>query len=345
MRTVLALVAAAFVTAPALAELPPLIPRDVLFGNPEKAAPQLAPDGKHLAYLAPDKKNVLQVWVRTAGKADDRAVTQDEKRGIRQYFWAFDNKHLLYMQDVDGNEDFHLFAVDVEANKTRELTPFKGPCRAYLDETSRTSGRHQQAGQSTDMHRIDRDRRREAGLKPGNILGWTDEDHVRGGPTVNPDGSYDLLLRDAPDKPWRKLITVPSDDQGSITFFGSDPNDVYVSSSHGANTVRLLKMDGKTAKEAVVAEDKQYDVSGLFAQRKTNKPLAVAFTKARREWKILDDSIKADFEALAKVQRGDFSVASRTLDPAAPTAATMARWRTTSTTAMPRSRSVLQSAS
>jgi len=323
MRIALTLAAAAILAAPALAELPPLIPREVLFGNPEKANPQISPDGKYLAYLAPDTKNVLQVWVRTAGKADDRAVTQDEKRGIRQYYWAYDNKHLLYLQDVDGNEDFHLFAVDVAANKTRELTPYKGVRvqGVNLDEDVPNVvlfSMNKRDKKVFDMHRVDLATGEEKldTENPGNIVGWTpDEDFfVRGATTMNPDGSYDLLLRDAPDKPWRKLITVPSDDQGSIAFFGSDPNDVYVSSSHGANTVRILKMDGKTAKEEVVAEDKQYDVSGVFPQRKTNKPLAVAFTKARREWKILDDSVKADFEALAKVQRGDFNIVSRTLD-------------------------------
>src|SRR5262245_6032816 len=322
MRTVLTLSAAVLLAAPELAALPPLIQRDVLFGNPENANPQLSPDGKYLAYLAPDKKNVLQVWVRTVGKNDDRAVTQDEKRGIRQYNWAFDTKHLLYLQDADGNEDFHLYAVDVAANKTRELTPFKGVRvqGLYLDEDHPNvvlAGMNKRNSKVFDIHRIDLASGEEKldTENPGNIIGWTpDEDlFVRGATTMNPDGSYDLLLRDGPDKPWRKLINVSSDDQGAIGAFGKDPNDVYVSSSHGANTVRLLKMDGKTAKETVVAEGKQYDVGGLFAERKTNKPLVVAFTKARREWKILDDSVKADFEALAK-ERGDFSIASRTLD-------------------------------
>ena len=64
----------------------------------------------------------------------------------------------------------------------------------------------------------------------------------------------------------------------------------------------------------MVAEDKKYDLGGTFVNRKTNQPLAVAFVKARTEWTVLDDSIKADFEALEKVQRGDFSVISRTVD-------------------------------
>src|SRR5262245_34042289 len=133
MRAALTLVAVVMVCSPAHTELPRLAPRDVPFVNPDQANPQISPDGKYLAYLAPDGKNVLQVWVRTVGKTDDKQVTQDEKRGIRQYYWAYDQKHLVYLQDVGGNEDFHLFAVDVAANKTRELTPFKGVRLQGLD--------------------------------------------------------------------------------------------------------------------------------------------------------------------------------------------------------------------
>src|SRR2546421_10787974 len=84
---------------PARAELPPLIPRKVLFGNPSKASPLLSPDGKRLAFLAPDKKDVLQVWVQTVGQDDARQVTADKKRGIRIHLWSYAPDVLLYMQD------------------------------------------------------------------------------------------------------------------------------------------------------------------------------------------------------------------------------------------------------
>src|SRR5262245_58158634 len=73
----------------------PLIPREVLFGNPERAGARISPDGAQLAYLAP-VNGVLNVWVRTLGMNDDRAITADMHRGIRQFFWQYDNKHILY---------------------------------------------------------------------------------------------------------------------------------------------------------------------------------------------------------------------------------------------------------
>src|SRR5689334_19115838 len=84
-------------------ELQPSIPCRALFGVPVKSSPQISPDGKHLAYLAPDEKNVLQVWVQTLGKDDARPVTADKKRGIISYSWTYAPDTLLYTQDNDGD--------------------------------------------------------------------------------------------------------------------------------------------------------------------------------------------------------------------------------------------------
>src|SRR5690349_15690848 len=95
--------------------LPPLIPRQILFGNPEKTSPRLSPDGKYLAYIAPDEKNVLQVWLRTVGQEDDQILTAEKKRGIRIFFWTYNVDQLLYMQDADGDENFHLYLVNIHS--------------------------------------------------------------------------------------------------------------------------------------------------------------------------------------------------------------------------------------
>ncbi|HSZ22712.1 MAG TPA: hypothetical protein VK782_06205, partial [Candidatus Sulfotelmatobacter sp.] len=111
---------------PVLAQLPPLIPRDTLLGNPERANPHIAPDGKRLAWLAPDEHEILQVWVQTIGQHDARAVTADKSRAIQAYGWAEDSKTILYAQDAAGDENFHLFAVDLDSHNVRDLTPWQG---------------------------------------------------------------------------------------------------------------------------------------------------------------------------------------------------------------------------
>src|SRR5690242_16190177 len=73
----------------------PLIPRRILFGNPDKASARISPDGSRLAYLAP-VNGVLNVWVGPGLKPDEaKPVTDDKKRGIRSYFWAYTNNHIL----------------------------------------------------------------------------------------------------------------------------------------------------------------------------------------------------------------------------------------------------------
>ena len=131
-----ALVAALILPSLCAAQAPPtaaeavagtaVIPRSALFGNPEKAQARVSPDGKYISFIAP-RDGVLNVWVAERGKLDAaKPITNDQKRGIRQHFWAFDNHHVLYIQDDGGDENCHLYAVDVVAGTHKDLTPYKG---------------------------------------------------------------------------------------------------------------------------------------------------------------------------------------------------------------------------
>src|SRR5215217_4854477 len=116
----------------------PLIPREVLFGNPEKMAPRLSPDGERLAYLAP-KDGVMNVWVGPVGGEiggdDFEPVTDDRKRGIRVYFWAEDNTHIVYLQDEGGDENWRVHAVDASTKEDRDLTPFDNVQAQIVDKS------------------------------------------------------------------------------------------------------------------------------------------------------------------------------------------------------------------
>jgi dipeptidyl aminopeptidase/acylaminoacyl peptidase len=308
---------------PAKAELPPLIPREVLFGNPDRAGPQISPDGKYLSYLRPDDKNVLQVWVRTLGQDDDKPVTADPKRGIRQYFWSKDSKYVLYMQDTGGDENYHLYATDPATKKTRDLTPFEGVRvqGVELDEKFPDQilvGLNKRNKTVFDMHRITISTGEDKldTENPGNIAGWVTDANfqVRAGLAMTPDGTQELMVREKVGAEWKKVKSWPADEQGSPAGFGKDPNTLYIIANDKANAMRLVKLDLASGKEEVIAEDKEYDVSGAMIDEKRRVPLAVSFTKARREWKALDDSVKFDLSALAAIHRGDFSVTSETAD-------------------------------
>src|SRR5262249_214459 len=112
-----------------------LIPRDVLFGNPDRASPQLSPDGKFLSFLAP-VDGVLNVWV---GPADNptapEPVTPDKNPGIPISRWAYTSQPVLYLQDAAGDENRRVHGVDLQTKKTTDLTPFK-KVQARIDEVS-----------------------------------------------------------------------------------------------------------------------------------------------------------------------------------------------------------------
>lgn len=307
---------------PIFTQLPPLIPRETLFGNPERARPQLSPDGKYLAYIAPDDKNVLQVWLRTTGQSDDRQITADKKRGIRAYFWTYDGNHLMYMQDADGDENFHCYSVNIHSNIVRDLTPFQGvkaePIELdpeYPDQI--LIGMNLNDPQIFDVHRVNLN----TGAveldtqNPGNIMSWLADPtfQIRVAVAATPDGGSDLLYRAAVDQPWEILRHWSPDDEGYPVSFSNDGKTLYIVGSHEVNAQRLLAFDLETHQETVIAEDAQYDVGGVVIHPTERTLQAVAFYRDKLNWQILDNSIAADFEAIAQVRPGEFGIGSRTL--------------------------------
>ena len=192
LATVLMAVTPAFSTSD---DTVPLIPREVLFGNPVKASPRLSPCGTRLAYLAPSDKGVLNVWVRTIGKEDDVQVTNDTHRGIRIHFWAEDGTRLFYLQDIGGDENWHVYSVDLETKAVRDLTPFQGvrAANVMLDKKfpeQMLVGLNLRDRRVFDMYRVNL----STGAitldtqNPGDVLGWvTDPDfQIRACQAQNP---------------------------------------------------------------------------------------------------------------------------------------------------------------
>jgi dipeptidyl aminopeptidase/acylaminoacyl peptidase len=301
----------------------PLIPRRILFGNPEKASPRLSPDGKLLAYLAPDD-GVLNVWVRTLGSSDGRVVTNDRLRGIRSYFWQPDSKHILYVQDVGGNENFHLYQTDVATRETKNLTPFEG-ARAQIVAVDPAFpdkmlvSLNQRNPELFDVYRLHFDTG-EMELdteNPGDVGGWTADNalQVRAAEAMLPGGWQEIRIRPDAQSPWRSFQRWgPEDATGGVAGFSPDNRSLWLISSVDANTTRLLDVDLTSGDSRIIAEDSHYDVGGTMEHPRTHELQAVSFVRAKTEWQIVDESIGPDFEALARVHDSEFSVVSRDLN-------------------------------
>ncbi|MCX7020528.1 MAG: S9 family peptidase [Candidatus Sumerlaeota bacterium] len=300
-----------------MAELPPLIPRETLFGNPVKASPRISPDGKMLVFLAP-YNGVLNVWVRSLGAADDRVITSDKKRGIHNAIWRGDSAHVLYKQDSDGDENWHVYMTETATSVTRDLTPFSGiqarveaidpkyPNEMLVSMNIRDRKLH-------DVYRVDLN----TGAvvldteNPGDVSSWTADNklQIRASESMLPDGGTLIRTRSNHKTPWRFFTSWgPDESFGGVAAFTSNNRSVYLISSVDANASRLMEVNPQTSKTRIIAEDPEYDVSGIMTHPATHALQAVSFTRARQEWQIIDESLKDDFDKITKTRSGDFII-------------------------------------
>ncbi|WP_219341498.1 TolB family protein, partial [Nevskia soli] len=125
---------------------PPLIDRQLFFGDPEISASQISPDGQFIAFMKP-LDGTRNVWVKKVAEPFSAAhpVTADKTRPIAAYFWSRDSKYILFAQDKAGDENFNVFAVSPTAPPAagsnvpaaRNLTDIKG-VRAEIYSVPRT---------------------------------------------------------------------------------------------------------------------------------------------------------------------------------------------------------------
>jgi dipeptidyl aminopeptidase/acylaminoacyl peptidase len=305
----------------------PLIPRDVLFGNPERAQARLSPDGKWLSFLAP-VDGVLNVWVVPNGEDLSKAVavTDDKKRGIRSHDWAYTNRHILYTQDKDGDENWHVYATDIETRQTKDLTPIDG-VQARIQEVSHKSpneilvGLNDRVPQLHDIWRINilSGEKHLVQQNHGVAAYVTDDDYaVRLAINFTPTGGLVWQMPEGAGdaQTWKNFMEFGPEDASTSTPAGFDKTGqtLYYLDSRNRDTSGLFAKDLASDDTKLIIDDPRCDVGGILAHPTEKTIEAVSFTYDRTEWKVLDDSVKADFEYLKSVEDGEFVVVSRTLD-------------------------------
>lgn len=318
----------------------PLIPRDVLFGNPERSRLTISHDGKMLAWLAP-QNGVMNIWVSPASDVKSaKCITADKLRGIRQYQWAY-NGRILYLQDEGGDENWKVYSIDPAGGAAKDLTPFsdiKGPDgkpitvpggkllrpRAQIEQVAERFpddiliGLNNRDPRHSDIYRCN--------IKTGDMKLVQKNDGFDGFLTneafevpmaiqTQPDGSMKVLKADGKGG-FQETETIPQEDSLTTQPSGFDAagQTLYWGDSRGRDTVGLFAVNVATGEKTLLAEDKRADVSGTIVHPKTGKVQAVAFNFDRERWTFLDDSIRPDIEILQKTAEGDIAVTARTSD-------------------------------
>ncbi|MBA3397152.1 MAG: S9 family peptidase [Deltaproteobacteria bacterium] len=305
-----------------------LIPRSLLFGDPERASVRISRDGKWLSWLAP-KDGVVNVWVAPVDKLDQaRAVTGDKTRPIYQYWWAETSKHLLYLQDTGGDENYHLFRVDLADGTTTNLTPYPG-ARASFDTTDEKQPTkigvsiNDRDTQVFDYYVIDllTGVRTLVAQNDEGFVGFTFDNALRPRLAVKklPDGGTAVFVRDAaakdPKAGWKPFETVAFEDADAVSYLAVTPNGKAVAlDPRGRDTAALVEIDLATKKTKVLAADPKADIGGITMHPTKHTVQAASYEYDRLRWKILDRSLERDFEALKKLDGGEVEVTSRTLD-------------------------------
>ena len=234
-------------------ESPTLIPRKALFGNPERERVTISRDGARIAFLAP-LDGVLNVWAAPASAPQNaRAVTSDAKRGIRFYVWTHNPDYLLYIQDSEGDEDWHIYAVNVASGETKDLTPFEGvhasmfpispkfPDEALVGLNDRDARYH-------DIHRVNILTGETSPVLQNDIGAFgfvTDDDfRVRLSAATTENGGVSIM-EPADDErgEWLPFMEIPLEDGLTTYPLGTDVTGktLYMEDSRNRNTAALIE--------------------------------------------------------------------------------------------------------
>ncbi|HSX14144.1 MAG TPA: S9 family peptidase [Chlamydiales bacterium] len=299
-----------------------LIPRKIIFGNPDKTMVRLSPDGKMISYLAPHH-GVLNIWIAPVDHIQEATViSNDTDRGIRQYFWSYDPDYILYLQDFKGDENFRLYSYNLATHETRLLTPEKD-VKTVIFAGSVAKPKKLLIGMNArnqsyfDVYLLD--------LKSGKLKLVIENDdyseliadnnlHIRFGIKLNEHGDQEIFEREK--NGWKFFMKIPMENtmNSSILGFNKKNDTIYILDSRDSDTAVLKTLHLKTGVTKVIAEDSKADLKP-FTTHPTNKNIqAIEINYDKPRIQVLDKTIAKEIEHLNTFHKGHFQIVSRSKD-------------------------------
>jgi dipeptidyl aminopeptidase/acylaminoacyl peptidase len=302
----------------------PLIPREVLFGNPVKAAGQISPDGKWLSWMAPHN-GTMNVFVAPASDPSGaRRLTNITDRPPAGYFWAPDSKSVMYIRDKGGDENFLLYGVNVATGAETTLTPFEktrvniiGASTIHKDKL--LVGLNNRDPRYHDVHLLDLNTGKiTLVMKNDSYAGFLADNNLklRMATRPNEQGGTDFFpIVDG--KVAAKPIESTTLDDALTTRpagFTTDGKTLYWLDSRGRDTAALYAQDVATGRRTLIAESARADLGGTLRDPITGEVKAYSVNYLKNEWTALDPEVKASFDVLESRLEGEWGVQSSTND-------------------------------
>jgi dipeptidyl aminopeptidase/acylaminoacyl peptidase len=329
----LLLVPAAGAQAMKAAGLPPLIDRELIFGNPEIAGAELSPNGQYLAFVKPwkDTRNVYVKGVNEPFSAA-RLLTTEKKRPVAGYLWTRDSKYIIYAKDNDGDENFNVFAVDpaampaagADAPPSRDLTGLKGvrvmiyevpksdPDIVYIGLNDRDKSWH-------DLYklRISTGEKTLVRKNTDRVIDWVFDlkGELRLALRNADNGDTEILRVDA--YKMTKVYSCTVFETCAPVHYSTDGARVYMQTNKDENLVSLVLFDPATGKTEKVDSDPmgKVDLGGALFSEATEELVETWYVDARVRTYFQEKPFGEDNRWLEHRFVGkDIKVVSRTRD-------------------------------
>jgi len=281
------------------------------FRRPDKYSFTIAPDGRHLSFLArhAGRQNVFVQGIDAEGNpiGEPRPLTNETERDVPGHAWK-GNDHILFVKDFGGDENFHVLSVPVDGGEPRDLTPFDG-VKANIVDDLRDDDHHvliemnRRDPQVFDVFRVDvvTGELTPIAENPGNVVGWTTDHQGRLRVAIASDGvNQKLLYRDVEAEPFRAILTTDFRETVAPLFFTFDDKRLYVLSNRGRDKAAFFEFDPQTGEEgALLFETTHVDVGDLAYSEHRRVLTAASYVDDRVHRHFFDDwarDVMADLE-------------------------------------------------
>ena len=326
-----------FVLAAAMTQaqqgLPPLIDRELLFGDPEISGAQLSPDGKYLSFMKP-WKGTRNVWVKKTSEpfSSARLMTAETKRPVAGRLWTRDSKAIVFVKDNGGDENFNVYAVDPsaaneagsEAPAARDLTGLKG-VRVMLYSAPKTDpgilyiGLNDRDKAWHDLYKLEVATGAKTLMRKNTekVSNWFfDSKGVLRLATRTADNGDQEILRVDADKLTKVYACDVFDSCGPLQFH-KDGKRVYMATNKESDLEELALFDPSTGKLEAVESDplKRVDLGGAEFSEVTDELLATHYVEDRTRTYFHNKTFEAEYKWVERKFGGrDVNIAGKTAD-------------------------------